>query len=70
MAILDTAATHNFVADREIQKLGLILIQHSSRIKVVNSKAKLIHGMACVELKEGAWTGKLNLMVVPLMTLT
>ncbi|KAL0386157.1 UNVERIFIED_CONTAM: hypothetical protein Sradi_3010000 [Sesamum radiatum] len=42
MAMLDTGATHNFVADQEIQKLGLTLAQHSSRIKAVNSEAKPI----------------------------
>ncbi|KAK4383417.1 RNA-directed DNA polymerase [Sesamum angolense] len=66
MAMLYLGATHNFVADREIQKLGLILAQHSSRIKAVNSEAKPIHGVACVELKVSAWIGKCNLMVVPL----
>ncbi|KAL0305330.1 UNVERIFIED_CONTAM: hypothetical protein Sangu_3037600 [Sesamum angustifolium] len=66
MAMLDSSATHNFVADREIQKLGLTLAQHSSRIKTVNSEAKPIQGVACEELKVGAWTGKCNLMVVPL----
>ncbi|KAL0368100.1 UNVERIFIED_CONTAM: Cysteine synthase [Sesamum calycinum] len=66
MAMLDSGATHNFVADREIQKLGLILAQHSSRIKAVNLLAKPIQGVACVELKVGAWTGKCNLMSVPL----
>ncbi|KAL0393057.1 UNVERIFIED_CONTAM: hypothetical protein Sradi_2528500 [Sesamum radiatum] len=66
MAMLDSGATHNFVADREIQKLGLILAQHSSRIKAVNLEAKPIQGVACVELKVGAWTGKCNLMSVPL----
>ncbi|KAK4397821.1 hypothetical protein Sango_1257600 [Sesamum angolense] len=39
---------------------------HSSRIKALNSKAKPIQGVACVELKVSAWTGKCNLMVVPL----
>ncbi|KAL0452905.1 UNVERIFIED_CONTAM: Retrovirus-related Pol polyprotein from transposon.6 [Sesamum latifolium] len=51
MAILDTGTTHNFVADREIQKLGLTLAQHSSRIKAVNSEAKPIQGVASVDLK-------------------
>ncbi|KAL0354295.1 UNVERIFIED_CONTAM: hypothetical protein Sangu_1010800 [Sesamum angustifolium] len=45
---------------------GTDLAQHSSRIKVVNSKAKPLQAMAYVELKVGAWTGKCNLMVVPL----
>ncbi|KAL0307325.1 UNVERIFIED_CONTAM: hypothetical protein Sradi_6149800 [Sesamum radiatum] len=66
MAMLDTGATHKFVADRDIQKLGLTLAQHSSRIKAVNSEAKLIQGVVCVDLKVGSWTGKCNLMVVPL----
>ncbi|KAK4382007.1 hypothetical protein Sango_2915800 [Sesamum angolense] len=64
--MLDLGATHNFVADREIQKLGLTLAQHSSRIKAVNSEAKPIQGVACVELKVSNWTGKCNLMVFPL----
>ncbi|KAL0362192.1 UNVERIFIED_CONTAM: hypothetical protein Scaly_1174400 [Sesamum calycinum] len=46
MAMLDTGVTHNFVAGREIQKLGLTLAQHSSSIKVVNSEAKPIQGVA------------------------
>ncbi|KAL0290293.1 UNVERIFIED_CONTAM: hypothetical protein Sangu_2579400 [Sesamum angustifolium] len=54
MTMLDSGATHNFVADREIQKLGLTLAQHSSRIKAVKSEAKPIQGVACVELKVGA----------------
>ncbi|KAL0345858.1 UNVERIFIED_CONTAM: hypothetical protein Sradi_4417100 [Sesamum radiatum] len=66
MAMVDTGATHNFVADREMQKLGLTLAHHSSRIKAVNSDAKPIQGVACVELKVGSWTGKCNLMAVPL----
>ncbi|KAK4380946.1 Retrovirus-related Pol polyprotein from transposon gypsy [Sesamum angolense] len=51
IAMLDSGATHNFVADREIQKLGLTLAQHSSHIKAVNSEAEPIQGVACVELK-------------------
>ncbi|KAK4384537.1 hypothetical protein Sango_3050900 [Sesamum angolense] len=47
-------------------KLGLTLAQHSSHIKAVNSEAKPIQGVACVKLKMSAWTGKCNLMVVPL----
>ncbi|KAL0362018.1 UNVERIFIED_CONTAM: RNA-directed DNA polymerase [Sesamum calycinum] len=64
--MLDTGATHKFVADREIQNLGLTLAQHSSRIKAVNSEVKPIQGVVCVDLKVGSWTGKCNLMVVPL----
>ncbi|KAL0308935.1 UNVERIFIED_CONTAM: RNA-directed DNA polymerase [Sesamum radiatum] len=66
MTMLDTGPTHNFMADREIQKPGLTLAQHSSRIKAMNSETKLIQGVACVESKVGAWIDKCNLMVVPL----
>ncbi|KAK4397585.1 RNA-directed DNA polymerase [Sesamum angolense] len=66
MAMLDTGATHNFVGDREIQKLRLTLTQHSNRIKAMNLEMKPIQGVACVELKVGAWIDKCNLMVVPL----
>ncbi|KAK4431227.1 hypothetical protein Salat_0884800 [Sesamum alatum] len=40
MAMIDTDATHNFVAEREIQKLGLSLTQHCSRIKAVNRQGR------------------------------
>ncbi|KAL0290945.1 UNVERIFIED_CONTAM: hypothetical protein Sangu_2552800 [Sesamum angustifolium] len=66
MAMLDTGATHKFVADREIQKLGFTLAQHSSRIKAVNFEVKPIQGVVCVDLNVGSWTGKYNLMVGPL----
>ncbi|KAL0325444.1 UNVERIFIED_CONTAM: RNA-directed DNA polymerase [Sesamum radiatum] len=66
MSMLHTGATHNFLADREIQNLGLTLTQHSSRIKAVNSKVKSIQGVACVDLKMGSWTGNCNMIVVPL----
>ncbi|KAL0302198.1 UNVERIFIED_CONTAM: hypothetical protein Sangu_3113600 [Sesamum angustifolium] len=39
MTMLDLGATQNFVADREIQKLGLTLTQHSSHVKAVNLAA-------------------------------
>lgn len=58
--------THNFVAEREIQKLGVKLTQHSSQIKAVNSEAKPIIGMTIVELKVGSWSGQCGLMAIPL----
>ncbi|KAK4423142.1 hypothetical protein Salat_1896900 [Sesamum alatum] len=42
MAMVDSGATHNFVADYEIQMLGLSLTQYSSRLKAVNLEAKPI----------------------------
>ncbi|KAL0444434.1 UNVERIFIED_CONTAM: hypothetical protein Slati_2166100 [Sesamum latifolium] len=64
MAMIDTSVTHNFLANREIQKLGLSLTQHSSRIRAVNSEAKPIQGVVSVELKPHQ--GKCSLMVIPL----
>ncbi|KAK4381135.1 hypothetical protein Sango_2997000 [Sesamum angolense] len=39
-------------------KLGLTLAQHSSRIKAVNSEAKPIQGVVCVELKDSIRSAK------------
>nr|YP_009381351.1 hypothetical protein AEK19_MT0946 [Utricularia reniformis]ART31171.1 hypothetical protein AEK19_MT0946 [Utricularia reniformis] len=33
MAMIDTGATHHFVADREVQRLGLEVQSHNSRMK-------------------------------------
>ncbi|KAK4422032.1 hypothetical protein Salat_2154000, partial [Sesamum alatum] len=66
MAMLDFGATYNFIAVREVQKMGLTLAERSSRIKAVNSEAKPIQGMAVVDLTVGNWKGKCELMVVPL----
>ena len=41
-ALVDSGATHNFVATKEAAKLGLKLEEDTSRIKAVNSKAQKI----------------------------
>lgn len=38
-AMADTGATHNFLAEREVERLGLVLSKDHSRMKAVNSKA-------------------------------
>ena len=45
-AMVDSSVTHNFVATKETTKLGLKLEDDTDQIKVVNSKAQKIHGMA------------------------
>ena len=45
-AMVDSGATHNFVATRESARLGLNLEEDTSLIKVVNSKAQKIQGVA------------------------
>jgi hypothetical protein len=41
-ALIDTGATHNFVAGTEVERLGLSLEKDDSRIKAVNSAAQPI----------------------------
>lgn len=66
-AMVDTGATHNFVARPEAQRLGLKLEKDSSRMKAVNSEAQPIHGVAkSVPVKLGEWEGRTNLTAVPL----
>ena len=62
--MIDTSATSNFVANREIQKLGLPLTEHSSCIKAVHFEEKPIQGVASVELRVSTWQGKCSMMFV------
>ncbi|XP_073106542.1 uncharacterized protein [Elaeis guineensis] len=65
--MVDTGATHNFIADREATRLGLKLERDSSRMKAVNSEARPIAGLARdVPIRVGTWSGKANFMAVPL----
>ena len=45
-ALVDSSATHNFVATREATRLGLKLEEDTSQIKTVNSKTQKIQGVA------------------------
>ncbi|RWR76338.1 gag-asp_proteas domain-containing protein [Cinnamomum micranthum f. kanehirae] len=45
-AMVDTGATHNFVAERVVPRLGLSLTKGQSLMKAMNSKAKPNAGMA------------------------
>ncbi|KAL3504213.1 hypothetical protein ACH5RR_034054 [Cinchona calisaya] len=51
-------STHSFVNGREVHRLKLELKEHGYRIKVVNSEAQPVLGVASVELKLGPWSGK------------
>ncbi|KAL3504475.1 hypothetical protein ACH5RR_034316 [Cinchona calisaya] len=66
LAMVDTGATHSFVTEREVRRLKLELKEHGYRIKAVNSEAQPVLGVASVELTLGPWSGKCNLMAVPL----
>ncbi|RVW98465.1 Transposon Tf2-8 polyprotein [Vitis vinifera] len=66
-ALVDSGATHNFVATKEAARLGLRLEEDTSRIKAVNSKAQKIQGVAKnVPMKIGDWEGMCSLLCVPL----
>ncbi|RWR95040.1 gag-asp_proteas domain-containing protein [Cinnamomum micranthum f. kanehirae] len=66
-AMVDTSATHNFVAKRVVSRLGLSLTKGQSQMKAMNSDAKPIVGMANdVTLRLGQWFGLCNFMIVPL----
>jgi hypothetical protein len=67
LTMLDTSATHNFVAARMVKKFGRKLSKCPSRLKAVNSEAQPVTGIAyLVHLKVGEWFGKVNFLVVPL----
>ena len=66
-ALVDSGATHNFVATREVTGLGLKLEEDTSRIKAVNSKAQKIQGVAKnIPMQIGDWKGTCSLLCVPL----
>ncbi|KAL0461313.1 UNVERIFIED_CONTAM: hypothetical protein Slati_0018900 [Sesamum latifolium] len=52
-ALVDTGATDNFVSDRVVHKLGLDVKPCDSQVKVVNSKAMPVSGVATTELRVG-----------------
>lgn len=55
-ALVDTGATHNFIAGIEVERLGLSLEKETSHIKTVNSAAQPIHGVArLVPWKVSSW---------------
>ncbi|GAV64353.1 gag-asp_proteas domain-containing protein, partial [Cephalotus follicularis] len=66
-ATVDTGATHSFLAERMVNRLGLRVDKHASRIKAVNSQAQAVAGMTHgVQIYIGDWVGKIDFMVVPL----
>ena len=63
--MVDSEATHNFVATREATKLGLKLEDDTSRIKAINTKAQKIHNIAKdVLVQVGEWKGTCSLLCI------
>ncbi|CAI9281206.1 unnamed protein product [Lactuca saligna] len=64
-ALVDTGASHNFLAKDEAKKLGIKYTKNPGRLKVVNSLSKPIIGVAYgVPLKIAEWEGTIDLTVV------
>ena len=65
--MLDSGATHNFVAYRMVQRLGLKVSKCPSKIKAASLEAKPMLGIAYgVKFRVGEWTGKVNFLVMEL----
>ncbi|XP_020101642.1 uncharacterized protein LOC109719402 [Ananas comosus] len=66
-ALVDTGATHNFVAEAEAKRIGLPLEKDASRIKAVNSEAQPVAGVAKgVAIAVGPWRGTANFTAAPI----
>ncbi|KAL0416331.1 UNVERIFIED_CONTAM: hypothetical protein Slati_3465000 [Sesamum latifolium] len=64
-AMIDTGATHNYLASAKVERLGLVLEKGVGRVKAINSAAQPIAGVAkSVLIKVGAYEGKTNLSVM------
>ena len=66
-AMVDSRATHNFLATSEASRLRIKLVDDDSQIKPVNSQAQRIQGISKDVLPQvGEWKDKCNLFCVPL----
>nr|XP_009766479.1 PREDICTED: uncharacterized protein LOC104217845 [Nicotiana sylvestris] len=64
-AMMDTGATHNYLASTQVERLGLIVGKCRGRVKASNSPPQPVGGIAKeVPVKLGPYEGKFNLRVV------
>ncbi|KAL0283024.1 UNVERIFIED_CONTAM: Transposon Tf2-12 polyprotein [Sesamum radiatum] len=64
-AMIDTGATHNYLASAKVERLGLVLEKGVGRVKAIKSAAQPIAGVAkSVLIKVGPFEGKTNLSVM------
>ncbi|XP_070048867.1 uncharacterized protein [Nicotiana tomentosiformis] len=64
-AMIDTSATHNYLASTQVERLGLVVGKGRGRVKAINSPPELVGGIAKgVPVKLGPYEGKFNLCVV------
>ncbi|KAF3777674.1 hypothetical protein EJ110_NYTH45308 [Nymphaea thermarum] len=65
ITMVDTGATHNFISEEEVGRLGLTRGKGESCVKAVNSEARPIYAIvrdAVVKIE--GWTGRANFSVV------
>nr|XP_009779696.1 PREDICTED: uncharacterized protein LOC104228850 [Nicotiana sylvestris] len=64
-AMVDTGATHNYLASTQVERLGLVVGKGRGRVKAINSPPQPVGGIAKeVPMKLGPYEGKFNLRVV------
>ncbi|KAF3780099.1 hypothetical protein EJ110_NYTH40041 [Nymphaea thermarum] len=65
IAMVDMGATHNFISEKKVGKLGLTRGKGESRVKAVNSEARPIHAIVRdVVVKIEGWTSRANFSMV------
>uniref|UniRef100_A0A803MQY0 Uncharacterized protein n=1 Tax=Chenopodium quinoa TaxID=63459 RepID=A0A803MQY0_CHEQI len=63
--LVDTEASHNFLAEKEAKALGVKFTRVDGKMKAINSKAMPVYGRAWgVQVLLGKWKGKVNFLVV------
>ena len=63
--LIDSGATHNFIADQEARRLRLTIEKEPRKMKAVNSEALPIVGVSKrVPFKLGTWTREMDIIVV------
>ncbi|KAL2893462.1 Retroviral-like aspartic protease 1 [Bienertia sinuspersici] len=63
--LVDTGASHNFMARREAKALWVKLTKVDGEIKTLNSRATQVYGKAWdVPIRLGKWKGKVDFLIV------
>ncbi|KAL0303328.1 UNVERIFIED_CONTAM: hypothetical protein Sradi_6200900 [Sesamum radiatum] len=64
-AMVDTGVTHNYLANAEVERLGLVLEKGVGQVKAINSAAQPIASVAkSMLIKVGPFEGKTNLSIM------
>lgn len=63
---MDSGTSQNFVYEKILLRLRLVLAESSQQMKVVNFEARLVRDATDMAFVMENWQGKCNLTVVPL----